>query len=80
MCSDAWLQRYILAIPDWARSSIGRPPRRDREEKIVVVERGGACGHVSDKISSNSRTSKDREEMTVVHSPKRVEIVTHKMG
>ncbi|KAH3733988.1 hypothetical protein DPMN_040427 [Dreissena polymorpha] len=69
MCSDACLERNISAIPDWAWSSTGRPPCRDRRR---YDGRSGACRHVYDEFQSNSRTSKDEEEeWKVVNSPKR---------
>ncbi|KAH3892748.1 hypothetical protein DPMN_016876 [Dreissena polymorpha] len=71
MCSEAWIERHITTIPDWARSSSVRPPCRYQRREDSSG--GGACGHTTPiKAPSNSRTSKDAECWTgPIESPPR---------
>ncbi|KAH3751506.1 hypothetical protein DPMN_186067 [Dreissena polymorpha] len=60
MCGEAWIERHIATIPDWAKWSSGRPPCRDllKEDSSGGEERG----HTTPvEVPSNSRTSNDAE-------------------
>ncbi|KAH3735279.1 hypothetical protein DPMN_041744 [Dreissena polymorpha] len=71
MCREAWIERHIAIIPEWAWSSPGKPPCRDQRREDSSG--GGACGHTTPiEFPSNSRTSKDAECWTgPIESPPR---------